>query len=119
MNITPILLKDISCDLENNTLWGLARLNEYTESTSLLRLALLRRFKSEIDELVNNSNTKAIVNKLLTGSLLIELEHSDQEFVKELCRNMRANNYRNFSFKTKVSHQQRKMILNRACKIAS
>lgn len=118
MKITPILLKDISCDLKSNPLWGLARLNEYTNKESVLRLALLRKYNLEIEAFLSSELSKKITKKLLDGKLLNELTEVEQDFVKSISKKTFQSNRKYLVINKRISYHERKTILNRNCKIA-
>ena len=62
MNMTTTILREISFQLQSgNPLWGLALCNEYLTYNSLLRDAMIQRFRSRLGE----HNTTTRVAKLL------------------------------------------------------
>jgi hypothetical protein len=76
-----------------NILWGLLRLNEYTNTNSLLRKATLRKYKEEI---LAYEQTVSFTKKLTKGLKLNELSDNEQFIVKSLTRNKKAESKNNF-----------------------
>lgn len=107
-HLNIVLIRDIFKDFTNgNPLWGIARLNEYTSTDSLLRKSILKRFNSEI-EMVNIENTT--LNKLLNGFKLNELTTSEKEIVKTISRNRKSE--RKIIVKNKSFRERKDIILN-------
>lgn len=74
MQMTNKLLADISKDISGGRpLWGLLRANEYLESDSPVRKALVFKAKGLISEDVLSEPVQRAVEPILSGSTLTEL----------------------------------------------
>ncbi|MEZ4754364.1 MAG: hypothetical protein R3A13_08670 [Bdellovibrionota bacterium] len=78
--LTATIFRYISKEISNGRpLWGMLRANEYLESQDPLRQALVIKARAHLGNL-----NQSLVNQVLAGAKLAELETSQREEILEL-----------------------------------